>query len=148
MKKISSFTSLFNLKNISVLKNEITTRVYYSTAVNEITDEFIEETPIQFISSFHDSFDNNAILESITGTPTPHLGLGIAINDICHLRNAVLIFFVYFIWYQSVTMEPQYIKNVQNKIGNYIDIETIQKHTKLVLLIIFIVFTRNVGNVI
>jgi len=150
MKKFPSFPSLNNLKDLSSIKDDISTKVFYSTFFNKIADEFIEDVPYNIITNFQESFDEDNIIATITyGNMTNYVGIGTGIfTSNCHIKNIVLFLILYFIWFKLQNSLYVNINKINEKIGNYIDTKNIYKNTNLLVLIIFIILTRNVDNAI
>lgn len=154
MKKFPSFPSLNNLKDLSPIKDDISTKIFYSTFVNKITDEFIEDAPYNIFTNFQSTLDEDTFLNTITyGNVTSCIGMTSSLfGENHHVNNIILFLLLYYIWFKfqnSVCLYSQ--KNTflsKTASDNYIDIKTINKNTNLFVLIIFIILTRNVDNAI
>jgi hypothetical protein len=154
MKKFPSFPSLNNLKDLSPIKDDISTKIFYSTFVNKITDEFIEDAPYNIFTNFQSTLDEDTFLNTITyGNVTSCIGMSTGLfGENHHVNNIILFLLLYYIWFKlqnSVCLYSQ--KNTflsKTASENYIDIKTINKNTNLFVLIIFIILTRNVDNAI
>ena len=150
MKKFPSFLSLNNLKNLSSVKDDISTKVFYSTFVNKIADEFIEDAPYNIITNVQSSLDEDSFINTITyGNMTSCFGVGMGVfGENCHLKNIILFVFLYFIWFKMQNSIYININKLNEKIGYYVDTNRINKDTNLLVLVIFIVLTRNIENAI
>jgi hypothetical protein len=157
MKKFPSFPSLNNLKDLSTIKDDVSTKIFYSTFVNKITDEFIEDAPYNIFTNFQSTLDENTFLNTITyGNVTSCIGMSTSFfGENHHVNNIILFLLLYFIWFkfqnwgclnnQKITFLS---KTTSDKPDNPIDVKTINKNTNLFVLIIFIILTRNVDNAI
>jgi hypothetical protein len=150
MKKIPSFPSLNSLKELTSIKDSISTRIFYSTFLNKITDEFIEDAPYNIISNVQSSLDDDNFINTITyGNITTSVGFSMGIfGSNSHIKNIMLFMFLYFIWFKMQNSIYVNFNKLNNKIGNYIDTKTIQKNTNLIVVVLFIILTRNVENAI
>lgn len=151
MKKFPSFPSLNNLKDLSSIKDNISTKVFYSNFINKFADEFIEDVPYNIITNVQNSLDEDSIITTITyGNITDNIG-GIGMGVFClnyHMKNIILFLFLYLIWFKLQNSIYINIYKLNEKIGYYIDTKTINKKTNFFVLILVIILTRNVENAI
>jgi hypothetical protein len=150
MKKFPSFPSLNNLKDLTSIKEDISTKVFYSTFFNKIADEFIEDAPYNIITNFQESFDEDTFINNITyGNITSYVGVGSGVfMDNCHIKNIILFLFLYIMWFKLQNSIYINMYKINQKIGYYIDTKPIYKNTNLFVLIMFIILTRNIENAI
>ena len=64
MKKIPSNNNLSQLKDVFNMKSDITSKIIYSTFMQQMSDEFLENAPYNFISHIQHNMNNdNTILD-------------------------------------------------------------------------------------
>jgi hypothetical protein len=119
---MKKFPSLNNLKELSSIKDNISTKIFYSTFVNKITDEFIEDAPYNIITNIQSTFDEDSYIYTITyGNITNCFGGGLGVFDgNCHIKNIILFLFLYIVWFKMQDSIYININKINEKIGIYI----------------------------
>lgn len=147
---MKKFPSLNNLKELTSIKDDISTKIFYSTFVNKITDEFIEDAPYNIITNIQSTLDEDNYITTITyGNMTNCFGVGIGVFDgNSHIKNIFLFLFLYIVWFKMQNSIYINISKINEKIGIHIDAKTINKNANFIVLIVFIILTRNVDNAI
>ena len=150
MKKIPSNNNLSQLKDVFNMKSDITSKIIYSTFMQQMSDEFLENAPYNFISHIQHNMNNdNTILDSISfGNNTNEVIFGFTISNYYHMKEVLFCVFLYYIWYRLLYINHTTYKYIQTKIGVFIDLESVQKKMNLILFILFFIFNRNIENAV
>ena len=91
MKKIPSNNNLSQLKDVFNMKSDITSKIIYSTFMQQMSDEFLENAPYNFISHIQHNINNdNTILDSISfGNNTNEVIFGFTISNYYHMKEVL-----------------------------------------------------------
>jgi hypothetical protein len=118
--------------------------------MEKLTDEFLEDAPYHFITYIQQNMnEDNKVLDSISfGNNTNTYLFGFTISSYYHLKEVLLCIFLYFVWFRLVYTNHETYKNIQNKIGNFIDLESVKKKINFILFILFFVLNRNIENAV
>ena len=174
MKKIPSINNLSQLKDVFNVNSEITGKIIYSSFIQEMSHEFLDNAPYKIISNIqHNINDDNTILDSISfGNNTNDVIFGFTMSNYYHMKEVLFCILLYFIWFRLMYMTHTMYENIQKallspeelqkrdisppsfqeemktKIATYIDLESVKKKMNLILLILFFIFNRNIDNAI
>jgi len=171
-KLVSSFP---RVENKIPLRTGISGRIYYTSIVSSLTDEYAEDTILKTADvanvlrtnvldiPIETDILHNEILQIIDGT-TPHYdtynslvsmvaGLGGGSVFVTGGENGgnvnfafiVLSFAVCFISYFHHQLIVH--NGAKEKLGDFIDIKQIKQNTKIFMLVLFMVLSRNVNSV-
>lgn len=106
------------------LRNQIAGKTCYSTFVNSVMDEYVEDAIVKpELTNFNFELDN----------PTTIMGILCAFALCLNVAN--------------MPNEPT-LEKMETKLGIFVNMNDIKRKTKMVLIIIFFVLSRNLENAI
>jgi len=99
MKKIPSNNNLSQLKDIFNMNSELTSKIIYSSFIQETTHEFLDNAPYNIMSNIkHNINDDNTVLDSISfGNNTNDIIFGFTMSNYYHIKEVLFCIFLYFI---------------------------------------------------
>jgi len=118
MKKIPSNNNLYQLKDVFNVNSEITSKIIYSSFIQEMSHEFLDNAPYNIISNIQHNVNNdNTILDSISfGNNTNDVIFGFTVSNYYHMKEVVFCVLLYFMWFRFVYINYIMHENIQKAV--------------------------------
>ena len=132
----------FGVRFLLSSKNMLTTRAYYSSAVNTLSNELSIDTPYSIIVTIRDTtnvMQCNSVSSWIMTENFQH---------IIHNFDNLLFLSSIIILCIGIDRADYKSDSIVNKLYGFIDYNTIQKQTKTVIFVIIFIFFKNVSNAV
>jgi hypothetical protein len=140
MKNIINFSKL----KIFSIKDILTTRVYFSSIVNTISNEFIKEGPSNIFQTI-ETDNNNSNNNNDIYTIILHNNYENSKIIITHNFNNIIILLLIIIFYINIKNKNN--NNNLKKLDNFIEYYKIKHKINIILTIFIFIFVKNIENV-
>ena len=146
------------------LRTGISGRIYYTSVLSSLTDEYTEDTILKtadVANVFETDILHNEIFQIMYGTTTTYyetynnlvsmvVGVGGSIfagnKEIIEIMFIVMSFMFCFVTHFHQHQLVHNNNDVSEKLGGFIDIKQIKQNTRMFMLVLFMVLSRNVNS--